>query len=319
MQHNRFFVKIFGSSLVLIAFYFILNKLWDNWDRLLAWQPENHIIWVIAIDSLIFGIGCFLLSTAWGLLLKWCSGQPVSLKLCHGIYGRTQLAKYIPGNIFHFVGRHVYGRNAGLKHLPLICASGYEMLGVVFAASVMSLAGMLLLDKHLIAISTPSVLGILVIVMMLIFGSSILAPRVLKIVGYTDLPVRSTRDLMIGLGSVYVIYILFFLIYGGILVGIVYAVHDFPDFRDAGIIMITFSVAWIAGFVTPGAPAGLGVREAIIVALLTHLIGEPQSLLVALIFRLVSIFGDILFFAFAYWLHKWLLFADKRYIGKMYE
>lgn len=312
MQHSRVFVKIFGNLLVLIAFYFILNRLWDNWDMLLAWQSENHIIWVIVLDSLIFGIGCFLLSTAWGLLLNWCSGQKVSLKLCHGIYGRTQLAKYIPGNIFHFVGRHVYGRYAGLKHLPLICASGYETLGILFAASVMSLTGLLLLDEYIIAISALSVLGILVIVMMLIFGLSILAPHVLKKVGYTDLPVKSLYDLMIGLGSVYVIYILFFLIYGGILVSIVYAVHDFHDIWEVGIIMITFSVAWIAGFVTPGAPAGLGVREAIIVALLTRLIDEPQSLMVALIFRLVSLFGDILFFAFAYWLHKWFLFTEKR-------
>ncbi len=303
MPHNRFIVKIIGSSLVLIAFYFILNRLWDNWERLLAWQPESHIVLVIALCSLIFGVGCFLLSTAWGRLLSWCCGQTVSLKLCHGIYGRTQLAKYIPGNVFHFVGRHVIGRYAGFQHLALICASGYEMLGVLFAASVMSLAGMFLLDKHIMVISPLSVLGILVIVMILIFCLSILAPRVLKIVGYADLPVRNIGDLMTGLGPVYMIYILFFLIYGGILVAIVYTVHDLHGFRDIGIIMITFSVAWIAGFVTPGAPAGLGVREAIIIALLTQLIDEPQSLLVALLFRLVSIFGDLLFFAFAYLLY----------------
>ncbi len=319
MPPNHFFVKIFSSSLVLIAFYFVLNRLWYNWDRLLAWQPENHILWLIALDSLIFGIGCFLLSTSWGLLLNWCSKETMSLKLCHGIYGRTQLAKYIPGNVFHFVSRHVYGRDAGLKHLPLICASGYEILGVLFAASVMSLVGMLILDKHIIAISALSIFTILAIVMMLILGFSILAPRVLKIVGYANLPIRNIRDIITGLGSVYIIYILFFLIYGGILVSIVYAIHDFPDFQDAGIIVITFSVAWIAGFITPGAPAGLGVREAIIVALLTHLIGESQSLLVALIFRLVSIFGDILFFTFAYWLHKWLLSTDEQYVGKIYE
>lgn len=139
--------------------------------------------------------------------------------------------------------------------------------------------------------------------MTLIFGSSIVAPRVLKMAGLTYFSPRNIGDLIVGLVPVYVIYILFFNIYGCILVGIVYAVHGFPGFQEIGIIMMTFSVAWIAGFITPGAPAGLGVREAIIVALLTHLIDEPQSLLVALIFRLVSIFGDILFFVFSYWLY----------------
>jgi hypothetical protein len=34
------------------------------------------------------------------------------------------------------------------------------------------------------------------------------------------------------------------------------------------IVMGSYVIAWLAGFVTPGAPAGIGVREAVLVILL---------------------------------------------------
>ena len=68
---------------------------------------------------------------------------------------------------------------------------------------------------------------------------------------------------------------------------------QFPLFCGA------FIVAWLIGLVTPGAPAGIGVREAVILLLLTPLLPESK-LLVALIFsRMVTIGGDVVFFFIA--------------------
>ena len=48
---------------------------------------------------------------------------------------------------------------------------------------------------------------------------------------------------------------------------------------------------------TPGAPGGLGVREAVLVTLLTGaVLGPSESLLVAVLLRAVTIAGDLLFF-----------------------
>ena len=60
------------------------------------------------------------------------------------------------------------------------------------------------------------------------------------------------------------------------------------------------SIAWVAGFITPGASGGIGIREIVIVALLTPYITQPKALVLAIILRLVTICGDLLSFLITY-------------------
>ena len=99
---------------------------------------------------------------------------------------------------------------------------------------------------------------------------------------------------------VYSLYLLYFLITGGILVGVVHNVSQIESMSKAGAIISIFAVSWIAGFITPGSPGGFGVREAIIILFLSSFIGEPASLFVALIFRLITVAGDFLFLLASY-------------------
>ena len=61
------------------------------------------------------------------------------------------------------------------------------------------------------------------------------------------------------------------------------------------------ALAWMAGFVTPGAPAGLGVREAVLLALLERLLTPQQALLVVVLWRVVTTLGDVVFFGIGLW------------------
>jgi glycosyltransferase 2 family protein len=58
----------------------------------------------------------------------------------------------------------------------------------------------------------------------------------------------------------------------------------------------SYAFAWGIGFVIPGAPAGLGVREAVLTGILSGVLPENSILVSAVLFRLVSTLGDILFF-----------------------
>jgi hypothetical protein len=56
------------------------------------------------------------------------------------------------------------------------------------------------------------------------------------------------------------------------------------------------ALAWLVGFATPGSSAGIGVREAVLIAALEGSLGAPASGLVALALRLVTVAGDVVFF-----------------------
>ena len=58
--------------------------------------------------------------------------------------------------------------------------------------------------------------------------------------------------------------------------------------------MGTFAVAWLAGLLAIYAPGGLGVREAVLVALLPGRIGAADALVVAAASRLILILVDVL-------------------------
>ena len=55
-------------------------------------------------------------------------------------------------------------------------------------------------------------------------------------------------------------------------------------------------MAWFAGFIIPGAPGGIGVREAIIILFLTPIIGEAESIVAAVGLRFVTLLGDVWFY-----------------------
>lgn len=57
-----------------------------------------------------------------------------------------------------------------------------------------------------------------------------------------------------------------------------------------------YAASWIIGFVTPGSPGGIGVREALLILILQMYISESQAVTLALVFRIITTLGDILFF-----------------------
>jgi len=55
-----------------------------------------------------------------------------------------------------------------------------------------------------------------------------------------------------------------------------------------------FVMSWAIGFVTPGAPAGLGVREAIMLMFLGGVLDQNILTTSAIVYRLFCIVGDVL-------------------------
>jgi uncharacterized membrane protein YbhN (UPF0104 family) len=69
--------------------------------------------------------------------------------------------------------------------------------------------------------------------------------------------------------------------------------------HDLAYYMGAFAVAWLAGLAAIYAPGGLGVREAVLVALLGGRIGAANALVVAAASRLILILVDVLLAAVA--------------------
>jgi hypothetical protein len=86
-------------------------------------------------------------------------------------------------------------------------------------------------------------------------------------------------------------YALNFLLLGSALALVGVAVADLSLGALPRVIAV-FALSWVAGFVVPAAPAGLGVREAVLLALLP--LSSTRALPVVFGFRLATTLGDLL-------------------------
>ena len=286
-------LKIFKIVIIILSFWFIGEKFWEhrNWLQTSALNYELMI--VIFTCSIIYGLSEFLLSFAWRRLLKICGHKDISTKVCNRIYGKSQIAKYIPGNVFHVVGRHILGSQAGIKNIVLAGATIYEILGLISVSLIIGFSGMIVFGLNNIYFSLYQIILILFSTIVLTSLITALAPYLMSLRGIV-LPHRGLWNTTLNISKVYVFYFLFFLI-AGLLLVIVVNLFTNININITTKLIVIFSIAWLSGFIIPGAPGGIGVREAVIIFFITPIIGEAQSIAVAVALRFITLFGDVWF------------------------
>ena len=59
-------------------------------------------------------------------------------------------------------------------------------------------------------------------------------------------------------------------------------------------VVALFTITWLGMFVIPGAPGGIGVREFIVITLLSPIFGPDDPTIGIIIFRVITVLGDAL-------------------------
>ncbi|KRB32105.1 MULTISPECIES: hypothetical protein [Mesorhizobium] len=228
----------------------------------------------VAIAALagLYGLSNLLLAVGWWRLLVHL-GVSASRSWAIRAYATSQLAKYVPGNIFQFAGRQAIGVAAGIGNRPLAKSTAYELAILIVSGALFS---PLLLS--LIVADTPDWLG-WVCFAAVVAGALWLA---------------SNRGVDFGVAA---ICYLAFLAFSGLVFAGAYNLAGgsvgpalYPAIAGA------YVLAWLAGLVTPGAPAGIGVREAVLLFLLGEISPGPVIVLAAVIGRTITVLGDLFFF-----------------------
>ena len=124
--------------------------------------------------------------------------------------------------------------------------------------------------------------------------------------------------LLAGIVAPYLHYLLFFAAAGAILwlQGAGLGGVD-PDLLP--VIIALGAGAWILGFLAPGAAAGIGVREAALIAGLSDGLGVADAALIALAFRASTLIGDAVLFLAGLALSTGAALADPRSLSEIAE
>ena len=280
---------LFGGIL-----FFLAKTLKDHWQEVRSLEITSATWPLLTIALGITLIAHIWSGWVWHLILKTI-GQPRDGRWSTVVYLKTNIAKYLPGNVWHFYGRVRALQSSG-------SSTGAAILGVVLEPLLMAAAALGLAaicfsfvgsDRRLLALS----LGAMVAMLMAIhprflnpilqkLGKSKARAQGLTVITSTlRLRTYPWRSLLGELGFVFL---------RGL--GFMMTIVALQSIKPSQVlpVMGAFSIAWLLGLVVPGAPGGIGVFEAVAIALLGNQL--PSGLLISSValYRLISTLAEAL-------------------------
>ena len=257
----RLAAKLFWALVLLACLGFVAQRLWQfDWASLHAHFSARFFLACAGAIGL-FACADVLLARAWAML-----ADPHGAALRgqrHAIYAHGVLMKYLPGSIFQYLGRQAQGAKSGLPHGQLARASGIEIALHLASSVMLGLACLAAAKAPLVAAGV--VVAAILIAWQRPWGWA--HPLVLQLTAFACFAASA-----------------------GVMAAVVLP-GGIEPMRFAGL----FLFAWVAGFVVPVAPGGLGVREAALLALAGQAIDQSGLLAAVLALRITSIGGDVLY------------------------
>lgn len=219
-------------------------------------------------------VGLALTGVLWRMLLSTL-GSMVPLRAAGAVFFVGQLGKYVPGSVWSFAAQAQLGRRHGVPARSSVTASSLFLLLHIFSGLALGgafVAGGVL---HTDLARGWWLLGAVV-------SAAALAPPALRIVGrrLSGIDVVAP-DLLRSLALMAAVWACYGLC--------LWILLPSANVLAAG---AAFALAHAAGVLLVFAPAGLGAREAVLIALLSPAVGVPSAAAAALLARVAHSIAD---------------------------
>lgn len=267
MITERRWLRWLGGAVAIAGTAFVIREGWRLRSDVAAMATEPELFGVVLVGAFLYAAALTLLALGWAGLLR-NGAEAVPRRELVRIFAASSIAKYLPGNVFHFAGRQLLAGRLGVPQRRTAAATVTESVATLVAGIAMAavaLAG----TRH--ALVAPALLATIAV--------AVAIGR------------RRALTAMLGLACA------FFLVNQVLVAGIAAVLG--ASRADLLPLTAVYLFSWAAGNALPGAPGGMGVREAAFVSLTDALAlaAEPLAVTLAVAMRLISLAGDTLFFA----------------------
>jgi len=298
-------------GLTLYLFVRVISPIVNSWSA--TWRQLGRIsVLEFLVSVVLFSImlGAFR-AMSWRSIIK-NFGNPIPRPAALRIWITSEMARYIPGAIWQVVSRvrmaKAYGVRGSVTSTSQIMELAVFLLAnVMIAAACLSILGIQRMDglartNMIIALCLVPTL-IIVLHPRVFYGS---ADKILRKLGKPPIAKRMRKRRLWRL----LVVSLLGLLVQSIAIWILLRGPFELKFTDLWIVAGSYCLAWTAGFIAIWAPGGAGVRELVLVAILT--IALPSALVneigkdnaatlqaVSILLRLWTILAEVLIFVTA--------------------
>lgn len=296
IQLRKWLITMF---LILAAIFFI-HYASNNIDNIpvLRWNVASSLIAFFSVILVVFGIS--IAGIIWQILL-YDYGFLISFKHAQIIFSISQFGKYLPGNVGQHLGRVLIAHASGIPASITLSTMLIEMLwGVAISAGLALISFIFLIENQMVINYlkvTPLQISLIAILLFFMpwlgikFLNTYLTKLVKKFFGCDTIAAPKLYTVLI----VGILFLLCFFLMGLILK---LQAQWFFGVAQGNVLELTclFSIAWLAGYLVPGLPGGLGVRETIMVFLLSPVLGSGTAVGLSITLRVTTTIGDAVAF-----------------------
>jgi len=271
-------------------------RLWQLWRR----HPVEfgHLNGgVFAAAMIASGVAVSSYGFVWPYLLRRL-GTPAPFSWIE-LFFKSQLGKYLPGSVWQYAGRVGLARNRGV---PVLRASVSVAAEIAYSALAAAAASTLVLGWAAGAGAIFGLLGgVVVFTVALRHHVRAFAVRVKARPGGVGLDHETARAALRAAPAAIGLYVVVWGLYGVAFWATGRALFTVP-MSSLPMYVGVFALGWLAGFVAVFAPGGVGVREAVLVALLSRRLGQANAIVLAATSRIVLTAVDLVAGAASLWL-----------------
>lgn len=283
--------------LVGAVLFFLGLNIYHGWRDTSRFQ-WNVRAWPLAVSFTLCLAFWPMTGLAWNLLVRYLGGS-LALRKGMKVYFLSNLGWYVPGKVWYAVGRAYLGQQEGVSVGVISTSVLMEIILSLTSSALMASLALPLL---------PSLLGVKSLylgIAVLALGLAILHPALMKpSLSLLERLLPGPRQamnppprysVMMGLLAGY-LFIWGFV--GAAFFILLNAVYPLP-LAWLPTIAAIYAVSWMAGFLAPFAPSGLGVREGAMILLLGQYLPVPAVTATAVLFRVWLILAEVLWAAVA--------------------
>ena len=276
-----------GFALMIASFFFIGRRLMEmQGDLNLSVLTHPGLLIPLLLLGLGEGIVLMLAALNYRGLVANISGIKVKTRTAMRVYAVSNLYKYIPSGVMYVLGRNRMAiETKGLSHGKVALATLAEGIFLVLAAVI--LTSVYSFDYFIDYIRQFKLPPWIIFTFAAMTGVLIFFRRYLQpAVDYISLhPVMIVKRLVCAL----VIVSLW-----GISFAAALLIMGQPlTFGLGASVAGLFILSWLAGYLTPGAPSGIGIREVVLFTFMGGVLDDGILLSTIVIHRALQVAGDI--------------------------
>ena len=283
-----------GAFIGIACLLFFVGAVREHWDAFREISLSAGVLAGAVAAMVLYSCTYLTGAKSWQLVLR-ATDVRMDYRNSLGIITVSQFAKYIPGNVGHHLGRVLLAKKSGISTPVAVYSIALDTGLVVVAAGLCSLGALELVPEIVARYGMPLVRNLAIgagIVLLgalcalalrsarrhlasaLRLGSALVAPRNRH---------GTALALLQNIGSFAL---------GAAALGAIANTMAVVSPSAWCALIGTYAVAWLVGFLVPGAPAGLGVREVLLILGMTPLFGQEAAATSTALFRLVTVASD---------------------------